>query len=63
MIFPYLRRLLETQKAAQVTKRRVDSLNEQLPPSAERVSVSVKSAKTAGGTTVTVTVQSEERID
>lgn len=35
VIFPYLRRLLETQKAAQVTKRRVDSLNEQLPPSAE----------------------------
>lgn len=39
-----------------------DALSE-LPPSAERVSVSVKSAKTAGGTTVTVTVQSEERID
>lgn len=35
VIFPYLRRLLETQKAAQVTKRRVDSLNEQIPPSAE----------------------------
>ena len=35
VIFPYLRRLLETQKAAQVTKRRVDTLNEQIPPSAE----------------------------
>ena len=34
VIFPYLRRLLETQKAAQVTKRRVDSHNEQQPSAA-----------------------------
>lgn len=35
VIFPYLRRLLETQKAATVTKRRVEFLNEQIQPDAE----------------------------
>ncbi|KAK8796112.1 hypothetical protein JH06_2783 [Blastocystis sp. subtype 4] len=35
VIFPYLRRLLETQKAAMVTKRRVDFLNEQIQPDDE----------------------------
>lgn len=35
VIFPYIRRLLETQKAALVTKRRVDSLNEQIQPDEE----------------------------
>ena len=35
VIFPYLRRLLETQKAAGVTKRRVDELNEQIQPDEE----------------------------
>ena len=35
VIFPYLRRLLETQKAAAVTKRRVDDLNEQIQPDEE----------------------------
>lgn len=32
VIFPYVRRLLETQKAAAVTKRRVELLNEQIQP-------------------------------
>ena len=35
VIFPYLRRLFETQKAALVTKRRVDFLNEQIQPDDE----------------------------
>ena len=35
VIFPYLRRLFETQKAAMVTKRRVDFLNEQIQPDDE----------------------------
>ena len=35
VIFPYLRRLFETQKAALVTKRRVDYLNEQIQPDDE----------------------------
>ena len=35
VIFPYLRRLLETQKAALVTKRRVDFLNDQIQPDEE----------------------------
>ena len=35
VIFPYLRRLLDTQKAAIVTKRRVDFLNEQIQPDIE----------------------------
>ena len=39
-----------------------DALSE-LPPPVERARVSVKSTETAGGTTVTVTVQTEERID
>lgn len=32
VIFPYIRRLVETQKAAQVTKRRVDVLIDQIQP-------------------------------
>lgn len=35
VIFPYLRRLLESHKAASVTKRRVDFLNEQIQPDDE----------------------------
>ena len=35
VIFPYIRRLLETLKASQVTKRRVDNLIEQYLPDEE----------------------------